>query len=280
MSVKNNSRRSRSFSSVRLNTTWRLLLIASIVFGTSVAAGYIGTATNPEMVRSLSRTVEDILRNPHVYPNKSRSGSAEVVAAHLTVQDPPPVLATDKTGYLAGETVNISGFGYAAGESVSVQVKHADGSAEANAGHEALAVAAASDGSISATWNLTSNDSVGNSFVVTSSGSSSGLSGATEFKRIATVRTDKLDYQPGETAVISGTGFNANEVVTLLVEHSNGNNFGNGHLPFEATAGADGSLTANWYVDPDDSESSIFRLTATGRASGLTATYTLSLIHI
>ena len=37
-----------------------------------------------------------------------------------------------------------------------------------------------------------------------------------------TVTTDKSDYEPGETVVISGTGWTANEAVALNIDDSNG----------------------------------------------------------
>src|SRR5438034_71366 len=87
------------------------------------------------------------------------------------------------------------------------------------------------------------------------------------------VVTEKLDYAAGETALISGTGFVPNEIVTLQVQHINvvppG---GSGHMPWTVTADADGLLTSSWYVDPDDSMSSTFNLTADSQ-SGLHAEF-------
>ena len=37
-----------------------------------------------------------------------------------------------------------------------------------------------------------------------------------------TVTTDKPDYEPGETVVISGTGWTANQAVALHIDDSNG----------------------------------------------------------
>ncbi|HUR28012.1 MAG TPA: HYR domain-containing protein, partial [Planctomycetota bacterium] len=77
------------------------------------------------------------------------------------------------------------------------------------------------------------------------------------------VATDRADYMPGETALISGSGFHANEVVTLEVEHENpvppG---GGGHEPWEVTTDENGDFSSSWYVDPDDSYGSILTLVA------------------
>src|SRR4029077_15818811 len=50
----------------------------------------------------------------------------------------------------------------------------------------------------------------------------------------ATVRTDKADYGPGDTVVISGTGWTPNQAVALHIDDSNGVS------RFDASAMADG----------------------------------------
>src|SRR5438093_7450166 len=64
----------------------------------------------------------------------------------------PAVIQTEKAGYLAGEAVTISGSGFAALERVMLQVKHAGGTTETGAGHEAWFVSANTDGSFTSTW--------------------------------------------------------------------------------------------------------------------------------
>ena len=193
----------------------------------------------------------------------------------LFAQPVAPSISTDKTGYLAGETVSISGIGFAADELVTIRVTHPDGTAELGAGHEAFTALSNAAGDVSATWTL-GEDPAGNNFVLTATGGTTGPLRPAAFNRIAVVQTDKYDYQPGETAVISGAGFRPGELVRVQVEHSNGLNDGAGHLPFAASAGDDGRFTATWFVDPDDSLDSIFRLTATGTDSGLRATTTFT----
>src|SRR6266542_3966048 len=91
-----------------------------------------------------------------------------------------------------------------------------------------------------------------------------------------TVATDKPDYSPGQTAVITGHGWRTGEVVTLKVQHVNGiAEGGAGHDPWTVVAATGGGFESSWYVDPDDSVGSTFLLTATG-ASGLTAQATFT----
>src|SRR5262245_36476561 len=56
------------------------------------------------------------------------------------------VIRTDKTSYLAGDQITISGEGFLPFESVSLLVTHAGGGAEAGGGHERFFVTADADG--------------------------------------------------------------------------------------------------------------------------------------
>src|SRR5687767_13463193 len=57
-----------------------------------------------------------------------------------TPTPPGPAISTDKTGYLTGETVTITGYGFSQSETITLQVRHADGTAEAGSGHESWSV--------------------------------------------------------------------------------------------------------------------------------------------
>ncbi len=60
------------------------------------------------------------------------------------------------------------------------------------------------------------------------------------------VTTDKLDYFPGETAYIAGSGYQASETVQLQVLHTDGTaNTGAGHSPWQVTDG----VTTPAYLD-------------------------------
>ncbi|SHN19951.1 beta strand repeat-containing protein, partial [Flavobacterium xinjiangense] len=72
----------------------------------------------------------------------------------------------------------------------------------------------------------------------------------------ATVSTDLLDYPPGSTAMITGSGFQDGEYVELHVHHADGDPLGTDpqyHQPFYATADASGNFTTSWYV-PTEAE--------------------------
>ena len=87
----------------------------------------------------------------------------------------------------------------------------------------------------------------------------------------ATVKTDLLDYPPGATAILTGTGWQPGETVTLQVLHVDGNPLGADpqyHQPFTTVADASGNITSSWLVPNDgDALGAHFKLTADGVSS-------------
>ncbi|MGZ3991275.1 MAG: beta strand repeat-containing protein, partial [Flavisolibacter sp.] len=96
----------------------------------------------------------------------------------------------------------------------------------------------------------------------------------------ATIQTDKLDYPPGSTVIITGTGFQAGEQVQLQVLHldTNGDNdTSSAHQPWMVTADASGNVSATWIVPLDQDElGATLKLTAVGQTSGLHAEWTFT----
>ncbi|MBG6112237.1 hypothetical protein IWX84_003140, partial [Flavobacterium sp. CG_9.10] len=86
-----------------------------------------------------------------------------------------------------------------------------------------------------------------------------------------TIATDLLDYPPGATAIITGTGFTPGETVTLQVLHTDGVPSGTDaqyHQPFTAIADANGDVSSTWWVPNDgDAAGANFKLTADGVTS-------------
>jgi hypothetical protein len=88
----------------------------------------------------------------------------------------------------------------------------------------------------------------------------------------ATVTTDKTDYLPGETVIITGTGWLAGETVALLLDRDN-------DAPDQflyATVDQNGEFTNRELVIQDSDLYVIFLLTATGQTSGYTAQTTFT----
>jgi hypothetical protein len=112
-----------------------------------------------------------------------------------------------------------------------------------------------------------------------------------------TLSTDKPDYAPGTTAIISGTGFQVGETVQLQVLHTDGlPNSGPDHAPWDVTDGytgpaymdaagfmhlpdldgkVDGNIQTSWTMDADAANSS-FVATAVGLSSADTAQATFT----
>jgi hypothetical protein len=92
---------------------------------------------------------------------------------------------------------------------------------------------------------------------------------------VATVQTDQMDYPPGATVYITGSGFTANEAVTLQVLHygpTDDNLTSPAHQPWTVAADSLGNISSTWVVPTDDDElGATLQLTAVGQTSGLTA---------
>ena len=88
----------------------------------------------------------------------------------------------------------------------------------------------------------------------------------------ATITTDKLDYSPGETAIISGTGFQPGETVRVKIHEDP-------HTPnergFDAAADEKGNFTGTYLV-MDYDLSMKFIIGARGLSSGFTAQTTFT----
>lgn len=183
-----------------------------------------------------------------------------------------PMVAADPYEVAASETTTISGRDFVPGETVTIQVVHADGTAEAGAVHEASSATVGTDGTFAATWSPDLSDLNGADLQALVSGSTSGPAAPAWLLRVGRFATDKGDYQPGETAILNGSGFVPGEAVQVQILHASGHNSGNGHEPFFVTANEAGAFTASWYVDPDDSYRELFKGTAVGLASNVGAT--------
>ncbi len=100
----------------------------------------------------------------------------------------------------------------------------------------------------------------------------------------ATVQTDQLDYAPGSTAIITGSGFQAGETVTLQVLHidSGVDSLGTDpqyHQPWTVEADVDGNFTTSWHVptmEEGDALGATLLLTADGQTSMLHAEWTFT----
>jgi hypothetical protein len=86
----------------------------------------------------------------------------------------------------------------------------------------------------------------------------------------ASVTTDKLDYAPGATVVINGSGWQPNELVTLKLHEDPHVDTENSHT-FAAQADAAGNFVTQQYTPEDQDNGVTYILAAKGGSSGLTA---------
>ncbi len=90
----------------------------------------------------------------------------------------------------------------------------------------------------------------------------------------ASVLTDKSDYLFGETALISGAGFTADETVQLQVLHATGTAGSNAdaqNQPWLVLADTSGAVASQWSVTDPDAVDATYVLIATGLTSGFVA---------
>src|SRR5882724_10434160 len=87
------------------------------------------------------------------------------------------------------------------------------------------------------------------------------------------VTTDKADYPPGDTAQITGTGFQPGEQVQCQVLRLDAPfDLSVSHLPWLVTADASGNFLTSWFVTWD-AAGAMLELTAVGQTSSVVATW-------
>jgi hypothetical protein len=90
-----------------------------------------------------------------------------------------------------------------------------------------------------------------------------------------TIHTDKEDYAPGEVVLITASGFQSGESVTLQVLHegiTGDNETSDAHVPWYTNADGNGNISSTWMVPVDEDEwGALLKLTADGENSLLHA---------
>jgi hypothetical protein len=95
---------------------------------------------------------------------------------------------------------------------------------------------------------------------------------AAQANAAATLTSDKDDYAPGEPAVLTGSGFNAGEMVEVQVVHVDGTpEGGESHGSWYVQADGSGSFSTTWIVCGDDCLGSTLEARAKGIESLLEA---------
>ena len=166
----------RTFLSTCVSSTWRLALVASLVFGVALITGYTATAKAPTLIKMISQ-----LSGPPATPaplaehTRYVQPSIHRVERLLTVPNPlDPIVFTDRANYFPGETAFITGLGFWPNEIVTLQVVHTDGTSNDGGGHTPWNVTADALGSFDSSWFVDPDDSAGSSFLLTATGNSSG----------------------------------------------------------------------------------------------------------
>ncbi|MBW3540835.1 MAG: PKD domain-containing protein [Planctomycetes bacterium] len=200
------------------------------------------------------------------------------------------VVATGQPEYEPGQVVEISASGFQAGETIEFMVLAAGSDpSTAELWQVSDGGAADIDGAVNEVvvsfWELPEAAADGQSYDISVRGLTDAGTAQTQITTVvvaskATVQTDKLDYMPMETAVITASGFGVGEAVEFQVLHIDGTpNTGHGHDPWQVIDGStsdldghvDGNVTTTWYVHEDDSLGAAFGLSAAGLTSETSA---------
>jgi hypothetical protein len=109
----------------------------------------------------------------------TRWGSAKAVAAVAVCVAALAGLraaevTTDQADYSPGVAAIITGSGFASGETVVLQVLHADGTAPTGADHDPWSVAADAEGSLTTSWHVCEDDCLGSTLQLIAAGQTSG----------------------------------------------------------------------------------------------------------
>lgn len=117
-------------------------------------------------------------------------GSVAATQAQITSTSPPaaaPWLITDKADYAPGESAVFAGGGFLAGETVVLQVLHANGTPATGDDHQPWSVTADGAGNFQTVWHVCEDDCLGSVLEVTASGQVSALFVSTRFTDATTL---------------------------------------------------------------------------------------------
>ena len=179
-----------------------------------------------------------------------------------------PAVRTNKSGYLAGEPIAISGEGFPPFDNVSLLVSHAGGGAESGAGHERFFVTADANGAFKAQWSVRSDDIAGTNFVVAAT-VSSGSTAQAKFSRSGTISIEAPAHRAGDIARVVAEGFNPNELVTFKVN-------GSEHARVTELSDANGRVTAELALPSDNAAATSFNIEAAASDSAMVLTLAMT----
>src|SRR5262245_12846557 len=162
-----------------------------------------------------------------------------------------PHVLTDKTAYVDGDTVKLSGYGFLPFEAVKLQLTAKGDGAEARPLGAPWTAFADVDGKFESHWILVPADRGAMELVVVATGASTRSSAQSAFRRTAILTTDRPGLEPGVTTVVTGSNFAPNENVTLHLSYAApaADRKAAGE-PWSVTADGEGTISSSVDVDP------------------------------
>jgi hypothetical protein len=179
-----------------------------------------------------------------------------------------PSLATDKPTYAPGDTINVSGSGWSAGEAVHLHVTSQDASGWT---YDKELVASV-DGTVTDSFALPTGFASTFGAVATGAlGETASASFSDAFAATTAppaIISDRADYAPGSNVVLSGTGWQAGEAVHLFVNDDQGQSWS---LTRDVAADGSGAFTTSFQLP--NTFVATYSVTATGATSGTATTF-------
>ncbi|MFB3915173.1 MAG: kelch repeat-containing protein [Terriglobales bacterium] len=254
-------------------------LSSSEIYDPVSGAVSLGPTLNSPRANAGATTLLDgkVLISGGSYPEGAVNGAlAELVSAEIfdpvegAINAAPSSLATARAGHQAfllpnNANVLIVG-GTFAGQDLSLAELYVPWTGQFQ---PTAAMASAHSGAAGSALNSTSYPVSGTDGLFLLAGGSN-LSSA-ELYGFATVKTDQHDYVPGETVIVTGSGWRPGETVTLsLVELPNVDS----HGPWTTTADANGYISDSSFTTNASDRNVRFYLTAVGSQSQAQTTFT------
>ena len=151
----------------------------------------VGTSVLVPVARMLRQLLVSLVMLLCLWPGSHLASAQQPIAVTDSTtgtapQATGPVIWTDKTDYSPGTLAVFSGSGFQAGETISLQVVHADGRPDTGDDHGQWTTVADATGAFQTQWHVCEDDCLGSTLLATANGLTSGLTAKALFTDSAT----------------------------------------------------------------------------------------------
>src|SRR5947208_11469032 len=208
------------------------------------------TATAPATTDAATTTTAPSTTDAMTTTTTATTTASTLTTTTSTAPAAALTLSSDKTTYTAGDTVTLTGSGFTTGETVSMHVADTGASAWTYDGTAPVAT----NGTFITSFALPSL--FASTFTATATGAPGESASASvsdtlnPFSFSPSIKSDQADYAPGSPVPLSGSGWPANDSLTVKTDDNVGNTWSDTGHP---KTNADGEFTytltlPNWFV--------------------------------